>query len=127
MPSSTVVADMLQEYGATTRVALADYLGPRSPQRHLYGLVADYPRRGGRMFRPSLCIATARVFGATVDDAVRSAAAVELLHNAFLVHDDVEDESEQRRGGPTLNASHGPAVAVNVGDALAMLGMRAII
>ncbi len=127
MPSSIVVADMLQEYGATTRIALADYLGPRSPQRHLYALVADYPRRGGRMFRPSLCIATARVFGATVQDAVRSAAAIELLHNAFLVHDDVEDESEARRGRPTLNALHGAAVAVNVGDALTMLGLRAII
>ena len=57
-------------------VALADYLGPRRPQRHLYGLVADYPRRGGRMFRPSLCIASARVFGAAIDDAVRSAAAL---------------------------------------------------
>jgi geranylgeranyl diphosphate synthase type II len=127
MPAPIVVADMLHEYGATTRVALADYLGPRAPQRHLYGLVADYPRRGGRMFRPSLCIATARVFGATVRDAVRSAAALELLHNAFLVHDDVEDESEERRGRPTLNALHGAAVAVNVGDALTMLGLRAII
>jgi len=125
--SAHLVADTLSEYGATTRVALADYLGPRRPQRHLYGLVADYPRRGGRMFRPSLCIASARVFGAAIDDAVRSAAAVELLHNAFLVHDDVEDESEQRRGVPTLNASYGAAVAVNVGDALAMLGLRAII
>lgn len=125
--STGLVADTLSEYGATTRVVLADYLGPRRPQRHLYDLVADYPRRGGRMFRPSLCIASARVFGASVDAAARSAAAVELLHNAFLVHDDVEDESEQRRGRPTLNASHGAAVAVNVGDALAMLGLRAII
>jgi len=121
------VADILTDYGATTRIALADYLGPRYPQRHLYDLVAEYPRRGGRMFRPSLCIASARVFGASVDAAARSAAAIELLHNAFLVHDDVEDESEQRRGRPTLNASHGAAVAVNVGDALAMLGLRAII
>ncbi len=125
--TACLVAETLNEYGATTRVALADYLRPRRPQRHLYDLVADYPRRGGRMFRPSLCIASARVFGVSVDAAVRSAAAVELLHNAFLVHDDVEDESEQRRGRPTLNASHGAAVAVNVGDALALLGLRAII
>jgi geranylgeranyl diphosphate synthase type II len=121
------IPEILEEYGATTRLALADYLGPRAPQRHLYGLVADYPRRGGRMLRPSLCIATARVFGATVEDALRCAAAIELLHNAFLVHDDVEDESEARRGRPTLNALHGPAIAVNVGDALAVLGLRALI
>src|SRR4029450_11600460 len=87
-----IVATVLREYGARTRVALCDYLRPRDPQRHLYSPLADYPRRGGRMLRPSLCIATARAFGATIEDALRTAVALELLHNAFLVHDDVEDE-----------------------------------
>ena len=75
------------------------------------------------MLRPSLCIATARAFGASADDAVRSAVALELLHNAFLVHDDVEDESEERRGQPTLHALHGVPMAVNVGDALTLIGL----
>jgi geranylgeranyl diphosphate synthase type II len=118
---------MLQEYGDITRVALCDYLAPREPRRHLYSLVADYPRRGGRMLRPSLCIATARAFGAALEDAVRSAVAIELLHNAFLVHDDVEDESDERRGRPTLHALHGSDVAVNVGDALTLLSLRALV
>jgi geranylgeranyl diphosphate synthase, type II len=122
-----LVPAMLKEYGDVTRVALCDYLRPREPQRHLYNLVADYPRRGGRMLRPSLCIATARAFGSSLQDAVRSAVALELLHNAFLVHDDVEDESEARRGRPTLHTLHGVAVAVNVGDALTLLGLRALI
>jgi geranylgeranyl diphosphate synthase type II len=125
--ASNLVPAMLQEYGAVTRVALCDYLRPREPQRHLYNMVADYPRRGGRMLRPSLCIATARVFGASIEEAVRSAVALELLHNAFLVHDDVEDESDARRGQPTLHALHGVPVAVNVGDALTLLGLRALI
>jgi geranylgeranyl diphosphate synthase type II len=118
---------MLKEYGDATRVALCGYLGPREPRRHLYSLVADYPRRGGRMLRPSLCLATARAFGAPLDDAVRSGVALELLHNAFLVHDDVEDESDERRGRPTLHALHGVPIAVNVGDALTLLGLRALI
>jgi geranylgeranyl diphosphate synthase, type II len=122
-----IVPAVLAEYGAATGVALCDYLGPRHPHRHLYGLVADYPRRRGRMLRPSLCIATARAFGASPERAVRSAAALELFHNAFLVHDDVEDESEERRGRPTLNALHGTPIAVNVGDALALLGLRALL
>jgi geranylgeranyl diphosphate synthase type II len=126
MSASRLVAQVLEEYGEVTRGALRCYLAPRQPDRHLYRLVADYPRRGGRMLRPSLCIATARIFDASVDDAVHSAAALELLHNAFLVHDDVEDESEVRRGRPTLNALHGVPVAVNVGDALALLGLRAL-
>src|SRR6059036_3198891 len=124
---SALVPAVLKEYGDVTRVALCDYLGPRAPQRHLYSLVADYPRRGGRMLRPSLCIATARAFGAELEDAVHAAVALELLHNAFLVHDDVEDESDERRGRPTLHALHGVPVAVNVGDALTLLGLRALI
>jgi geranylgeranyl diphosphate synthase type II len=124
---SILVAEMLRDYGDLTRVALCDYLGPREPRRHLYSLVADYPRRGGRMLRPSLCIAAARAFGAEPEEAVRSAVALELLHNAFLVHDDVEDDSEERRGRPTLHAMHGVPVAVNVGDALTLLGLRALL
>ena len=125
--ASSLVPPMLEEYGRATRVALCDYLGPREPRRHLYSLVAEYPRRGGRMLRPSLCIATARAFGGSVDEAVRTAAAIELLHNASLVHDDVEDESEERRGRPTLHALHGVDMAVNVGDALSLLGIRALV
>ena len=127
MTDSRLVPAMLKEYGDVTRVALCDYLRPREPQRHLYNLVADYPHRGGRMLRPSLCIATARAFGAPLEDAVRSAVALELLHNAFLVHDDIEDDSDERRGRPTLHALHGVPVAVNVGDALTLLGLRALI
>jgi len=122
-----LVSEVLREYGEITRVALCDYLGPREPQRHLYDLVADYPQRGGRMLRPSLCIATARAFGAPPEDAVHTAVALELMHNAFLVHDDVEDESETRRGRPTLHVLHGIDVAVNVGDALSLLGLRALL
>lgn len=125
--AAKLVCEVLDEYGQATRIALARYLRPREPRRHLYNLVADYPRRGGRMLRPSLCIATARVFGASVEDAVRSAAAIELLHNAFLVHDDVEDESDERRGRPTLHALHGVPLAINVGDALTLLGFEALI
>ena len=122
-----LVPAMLEEYGNLTRVALCEYLQPREPRRHLYNLVADYPRRGGRMLRPSLCIATARAFGAAPDDAVGTAVALELFHNAFLVHDDIEDESDERRGRPTLHALHGIPVAVNVGDALTLLGLRALL
>jgi geranylgeranyl diphosphate synthase type II len=118
---------MLDEYGTRVRVAMAEYFKPREPRRYLYNLVSDYPRRGGRMLRPSLCLAAARAFGATDEDALNTAVAIELLHNAFLVHDDVEDESDTRRGRPTLNAQHGSAVAVNVGDALIFLGLKALL
>ncbi|HXK17528.1 MAG TPA: polyprenyl synthetase family protein, partial [Polyangiaceae bacterium] len=95
--------------------------------RYLYDPVADYPLRGGRMLRPTLVIATARAFGADLDSALNTAVALELLHNAFLVHDDVEDEGLERRGRPSLNVLHGTPVAVNVGDALSILSLRPLL
>ena len=123
---SDAVAAALAEYGDRTRVALCDYLAPREPRRHLWDVAADYPWRGGRMLRSSLCLAVAQGFGASASDALETAVGIELLHNAFLVHDDVEDESDARRGQPTLHALHGVPIAVNVGDGLLTLGLRAL-
>ena len=50
--ASRLVRAVLKEYGDATRVALCDYLRPREPRRHLYGPVADYPRRGERCCYP---------------------------------------------------------------------------
>ena len=124
---ASVVPEILRRYGDATRVALTRYLTPREPHRWLYAPAADYPQRGGRMLRPSLCLATACAFGASIEEAVGTAVGLELLHNAFLVHDDVEDESDSRRGRPTLHELYGTAVAVNTGDALILLGLRALI
>jgi geranylgeranyl diphosphate synthase, type II len=126
MPVTTgnLVSSVLQEYGDATRSVLFDYLPASEPRRYLYDLVADYPRRGGRAFRPSLCIATARAFGASIDLALRTAISIELIHNAMLIHDDIEDESEERRGKPTLHVSDGVPIAINAGDMLSLLALR---
>ncbi len=94
------------------------------PQRHLYALVGDFVDRSGKGLRPALCIAAARALGGRTDDALPAAAGIEMLHNAFLVHDDIEDGSELRRGVPTLHRSAGLALAVNAGDAMNALAMR---
>lgn len=129
MPTTTphIVSTLLQEYGALTRASMKEYLPSWEPRRHLYDLVADYPRRGGKMMRPSLCIATARAFGAQREEAILTAVAIELLHNALLIHDDIEDGSEERRGKPTLHAQYGIPLALNVGDTLALLSLRPLI
>lgn len=116
--------DSLKEYHDQALSVLESYLPDCEPRRYLYDLVPSYPRRSGKGFRPGLCIATCRAFGGKTRHALRTAAALELFHNAFLVHDDIEDGSEFRRGGPTLNAEHGLAIAVNVGDAMNVLGIR---
>jgi geranylgeranyl diphosphate synthase type II len=126
-----LVAEVCAEYGAMTRTRLESFLPEAecapdvaADASALQRLMADYPRRGGKMLRPSLCIAAARAFGATAEDALDSAVAIELLHNAMLVHDDIEDDSEQRRGTPTLHALHGLPLALNAGDALGLLSLR---
>jgi len=119
-----LVRDVLAEYGTLTRNHLRQYLPTGDPRGYLYDLVADYPRRGGKMLRPSLCMAAARAFGAAPEDAVASAAAIELFHNALLIHDDIEDGSDKRRGTPTLHALHGVPLALNAGDALGLLSLR---
>jgi geranylgeranyl diphosphate synthase type II len=122
-----LVRSTLDAYGAECRRALRRYVEPLDSSSPVYGLAADYPRRGGRALRASICIASARAFGADVEDAVQSAVALELLHNAFLVHDDVEDGSEERRGRPTFHRLHGVPVAINTGDALAVMSLRPLL
>lgn len=116
----------LRDYLAACRDAVLAELRGRLPADGprtggLYGLVLDYPLRDAKALRPALAVATARALGAPMDLVLPSALTLELYHNAFLVHDDVEDASELRRGQPTLHRAHGVAVAMNVGDAMLAL------
>ncbi len=113
----------LQRYRNVTFDAMLGVIGERQPRRHLYDLVPSYPQRGGKGLRPGLCIGSCRAFGGEVEDAINSAVALELFHNAFLVHDDIEDGSEFRRGLPTMHAEFGVPIAVNVGDAMNVLSI----
>ena len=73
--------------------------------------------QSGKQLRPMLALMFARACAGKVTDAgVRYAAAAELLHNATLLHDDVADGSELRRGKPTVMSLMGPSVSVLVGD-----------
>lgn len=114
---------MLASYGAETLKGIHHYIPDKEPRTYLYNLVAEYPSRGGKGFRPGLCIATCKAFGGSQEDAANTAVCLELLHNAFLIHDDVEDESFFRRNKPTLHQSTNNAIAINVGDAMQVLGL----
>ncbi|MGW8319029.1 MAG: polyprenyl synthetase family protein [Candidatus Promineifilaceae bacterium] len=93
----------------------------------LYDLLADYPYREGKGLRPAICFAACRAAGGRTEQALLSATALELFHNAFLVHDDVEDGSEFRRGKVTMLQAHGVPVAVNVGDATNVLALEPLL
>jgi geranylgeranyl diphosphate synthase, type II len=95
--------------------------------RTLYGPMIDYPLREGKGFRPALCLSLCQACGGALSHALDTAAALEMFHNAFLIHDDIEDASEARRGVPTLHIQHGIANATNVGDALNMLALNTLL
>lgn len=114
----------LASYAGLTRQAMAGYLRAAEPTPYLDELVRDYPGREGKGLRPALLLATCLAHGGSLHDGLDVAVAVEMLHNAFLIHDDLQDGSEQRRGHPTLHALHGVPLAVNAGDALATLALR---
>ena len=93
----------------------------------LYEPMLDYPLREGKGFRPALCLATCQACCGRLEHALDTAVALEMFHNAFLIHDDIEDGSETRRGQPTLHMQEGLANATNVGDALNMLALRTLL
>ena len=84
--------------------------------------------QSGKQLRPMLALMFARACAGKVTDAgVRYAAAAELLHNATLLHDDVADGSELRRGKPTVMSLMGPSVSVLVGDYWLVKAMELIL
>jgi geranylgeranyl diphosphate synthase type II len=118
--------DLLRRYRQRAAEEIERRLPQGEPRRWLYEPLADYPRRAGKGLRAALCLATCGAYGGSEDDAVAAAAAIELAHSAFLVHDDIQDGSDWRRGQPTLHRRVGLPLALNAGDALAVLGLEVL-
>jgi geranylgeranyl diphosphate synthase type II len=108
------------------RRSMLDAIPDAEPHQWLYRVTRSYPSRPGKALRPALCLAAAGAFGGDAEATLPAAVAIELLHNAFLVHDDIVDGSQRRRGRPTLSAEFGTALALNAGDALAVFSNRVL-
>jgi geranylgeranyl diphosphate synthase type II len=124
--TASTFLNALARYGDLANGAMAAYVPTDGVSEHLRAPVTEYLGRGGKALRPALCLATCEAFGGDAARALPSAAALELLHTAFLVHDDIEDDSDLRRGRPTLHRIYGRALAVNAGDGLAVLALGAL-
>ncbi len=81
-------------------------------------LLQDYPQRGGKMLRGLLTYYSALAHGAQEEAALLAGEGLELFQNWVLIHDDIEDGSEERRGRPALHRLHPMPLALNAGDAL---------
>ncbi len=79
-------------------------------------VIESFLRNKGKQLRPVILLLTAKMFGDINDSAIAAASAVEILHNASLIHDDVVDNSMIRRNSPSINAVWDNHVAVLVGD-----------
>lgn len=79
-------------------------------------IVTNFLESKGKQIRPILVILSGRFFGETNEKVLNAGAAIELLHNATLIHDDVIDESKERRGQPTINRIWDNHISVLVGD-----------
>jgi geranylgeranyl diphosphate synthase type I len=112
--------------------------GTDSRQAELYGMLhyhlgwADAAfnpcqTQTGKRVRPVLCLLTCESCGGDWEQALPAAAAIELLHNFSLIHDDIEDQDRVRRGRPTVWSLWGQAQAINAGDTLFALAQLALL
>ena len=84
--------------------------------KYLYGPVLDYSRNGGKRHRPLICFLACLAVGGDASQATSAAAAIEHFHTAALIHDDIADDAELRRGEPCLHLREGLGLAINMGD-----------
>ncbi len=84
--------------------------------RYLYGPLRAYSENAGKRHRPLICFEACRAVGGDMQRATSAAAAIEHFHTAALIHDDIADEGEVRRGMPCMHLTEGVGLAINVGD-----------
>lgn len=113
---TTFWSDLIREEMAMVEIQLRET--PPGQHQMLSGAIQDLFNAGGKRIRPSLCLLTARLFNADIDHTIHLSAAVEMLHTATLVHDDLIDGAMLRRGAPTLNSLWSSDIAVLSGDYL---------
>lgn len=125
-PPATAAARLRSDAGLAEVEAAMQQMADGGAGDVAGAMVREHLRTGGKRLRARLALAAADAFGVPRERAIPWAAACELLHNATLVHDDLQDGDTTRRGHPTTWVLHGAAQAVNAGDLLLMLPFLAI-
>jgi geranylgeranyl diphosphate synthase type I len=137
-PRANDLAALVARYRPEVEAMLRDVIPSDSPVDDMYDMLRYHlgwldeslvPRRsrGGKLLRPALALACCEAAGGDFHRGLPAAVAVELFHNFSLVHDDIEDRSEERHGRPTVWARWGTALAVNAGDATLVLSELALL
>ncbi|MCQ2056526.1 MAG: polyprenyl synthetase family protein [archaeon] len=108
-----ILAEMSRDLDSQIRL----YIKDECPE-NLIGAVRQYPYAGGKRIRPSLVIASCGAVGGEKSKAIPLAVAIEYIHNFTLIHDDIIDGDEKRRGMITSHMKYGIPTAILAGDAL---------
>ena len=132
-PSATITATDAKEFLASCRALIdaeLDRLIPKEstePER-VHSAIRWSLFAGGKRFRPALLLATGQTFGASADDLLHAACALEMIHTYSLIHDDLPamDNDKLRRGRPTCHVKFDDATAILAGDALQTLAFQTI-
>ena len=113
----TDIMQFLKKYGEPIQKDTIKFLQKEKPSK-LKEMMLDYPLRGGKHLRSILAVQSCRAFGGNPKKMKHIAVAFELFQHWILIHDDIEDFSEERRGKPALHHLYEMPLANNVGDAL---------
>ena len=135
MPPTANSGAAFASFLAAQRPLIESYLRDHGPaaaegpeqgelRRYLYDPLARFTAEGGKRVRPVLCMLGAAAVGGDPRAALPVADAIETFQSAALIHDDIADKSELRRGQPCVHVTEGVGVAINVGD-LALVNVEA--
>jgi len=116
----------LEKYGAMVNRQIEKYIPRTSEPVTLHQPIWELLDRGGKRFRPALTLLFCEAVGGRARKALAAATAVEILHNMTLIHDDIEDQSELRRGKPCIHVMFGVPAAINSGDAMLIKVFEAV-
>lgn len=118
--------DLCSSDGVTETEALMECLSFGAPADPAGAMVREHLATGGKRLRARLALSALEALGGERRDGIAWAAACELLHNATLIHDDIQDGDRVRREQPALWARHGVSQAINAGDLMLMLPFLAV-
>lgn len=111
----------LEDFIAVTAKGIQEVIREKLDHKHpksLYAATRYLPMLKGKRLRPIMCILVANAFNGKMEEAREFGSALELVHNFTLVHDDIMDNDDKRRGKPTVHVKYDEATAINAGDAL---------
>lgn len=123
MAEAEITPETFEEYLNVYAQQVGDLINTYIPNsshpdidRYLYHPLVTYSKNGGKRHRPLICFAACLAVGGDMQKATSAAAAIEHFHTAALIHDDIADGAELRRGEPCMHLTEGVGLAINAGD-----------